>query len=70
MASVTGTGRASVEALYQLAGDSKVDLPGDETIRVYRSSAPDRPAISHRGEMAEAEPALPGWTFPSMISSK
>ena len=41
-----------------------VDLLGDDTIRVYRASAPDQPTIYRRGEVAEAEPALPGWRMP------
>jgi hypothetical protein len=28
------------------------------------TSAPDVPRVCRRGEVAEAEPALPGWTFP------
>ena len=34
---------------------------GEDVIRVYRSSDPDKPAIYRRGEIAEAEPAVPGW---------
>ncbi len=30
-------------------------------VHVYRASAPDCPALYHRGELAEAEPAVPGW---------
>jgi len=41
-----------------------VDLLGDDVVRVYRSADSDRPAIYRRGELAEAEPALPGWTMP------
>jgi Uma2 family endonuclease len=41
-----------------------VDLLGDEVIRVYRASDPDNPTIYGRGQVAEAEPAVPGWTFP------
>jgi Uma2 family endonuclease len=41
-----------------------VDLLSDDTIRVYRASAPDQPTICRRGEIAEAEPALPGWRMP------
>lgn len=40
-----------------------VDLLSENVIRVYRSTDPDKPAIYHRGEMAEAEPAVPGWTM-------
>jgi Uma2 family endonuclease len=35
--------------------------PVAETVAVYRASAPDQPAIFHRGEIADAEPAVPGW---------
>jgi len=41
-----------------------VDLESDEVVRVYRSTAPDQPTIYRRGERAEAEPAVPGWTMP------
>jgi Uma2 family endonuclease len=41
-----------------------VDLLSDEIVRVYRLESPDHPAIYRRGEAAEAEPAVPGWTFP------
>jgi Uma2 family endonuclease len=38
-----------------------VDLVSAEVIKVYRASDPDNPTIYRRGEMAEAEPAVPGW---------
>jgi len=41
-----------------------VDLLSDDVVRVYRASVPDQPAIYRRGEIAEAEPAVPGWQFP------
>ena len=41
-----------------------VDLLSDEVVRVYRASAPDQPAVYRRGEEAEAEPAVPGWSMP------
>ena len=41
-----------------------VDLLSDEVVRVYKASAPEHPTIYRRGEMAEAEPAVPGWTMP------
>src|SRR5215216_2261119 len=40
-----------------------VDLLSDDVVRVYRSSAPERAMIYRRGEAAEAEPAVPGWTM-------
>lgn len=40
-----------------------VDLLKAEVVRVYRASERDSPRVYHRGEMAEAEPAVPGWTM-------
>lgn len=39
-----------------------VDLLSEGVVRVYRASNPDHPTIYRRGEVAEAEPAVPGWT--------
>ena len=41
-----------------------VDVLKDEVIRSYKASDPDNPIIFHRGEMASAEPAVPGWSIP------
>jgi Uma2 family endonuclease len=41
-----------------------VDVLREGLIRAYRSTAPDVPTVHRRGELAEAEPALPGWSFP------
>ena len=41
-----------------------VDVLSDEVVRVYRASDAERPVIYKRGEIAEAEPAVPGWTMP------
>ena len=41
-----------------------VDLLNDDVVRVYRASDPDNPQVYRRGEVAEAEPAVPGWTMP------
>lgn len=38
-----------------------VDLLSDEVVRVYRSTDPDDPTIYRRGDLADAEPAVPGW---------
>ena len=40
-----------------------VDLLSERVVRVYRSDNPVTPAIYRRGEIAEAEPAVPGWTM-------
>ncbi|MFO0916976.1 MAG: Uma2 family endonuclease [Planctomycetaceae bacterium] len=40
-----------------------VDLLSNDVIKLYRASQPDRPVIYHPGDIAEAEPAVPGWTM-------
>ena len=40
-----------------------VDLLSDEVVRVYRASDPEKATIYRRGEIAEAEPAVPCWTM-------
>lgn len=41
-----------------------VDLLGKDVVRVHRASDPERPEVFRRGQVAEAEPAVPGWTMP------
>jgi Uma2 family endonuclease len=41
-----------------------VDLLSDDVVRVYRSTDLEKAVIFRRGEIAEAEPAVPGWTMP------
>jgi len=41
-----------------------VDLLDDLVVRVYRLGEPDRPTFYKRGEIAEAESAVPGWRMP------
>lgn len=41
-----------------------VDLQSEEVVRVYRAGDPTGATIYRRGQVAEAEPALPGWTMP------
>lgn len=41
-----------------------VDLLYDEAVYVYRASDPDNPTVYKRGETAEGEPAVPGWSMP------
>jgi Uma2 family endonuclease len=38
-----------------------VDLLGEDVIKSYKASDPEHPVIFHRGETADAEPAVPGW---------
>lgn len=40
-----------------------VDLLGPDTIRAFRPGE-NEPRIHRRGELADAEPAVPGWRFP------
>ncbi len=58
---------AAKRADYFAAGSQvvwDVDLLADAVVKVYRASDPDNPATYRRGETAEAEPAVPGWTMP------
>ena len=41
-----------------------VDVLREELIRVYRWDNPENPVIYRRGEVANAETAVPGWRFP------
>jgi Uma2 family endonuclease len=41
-----------------------VDLLSDDIIRVHRAGRPDLVDIFRKGEMADAEPAVPRWRFP------
>jgi Uma2 family endonuclease len=38
-----------------------VDLLGQDVIKSYNASEPDNPVIFRRGDIAHAEPAVPGW---------
>jgi Uma2 family endonuclease len=38
-----------------------VDLLSEDVVKVYRASDPENPTIYRRGEIAEAEPAVPNW---------
>jgi Uma2 family endonuclease len=38
-----------------------VDLLAEDVIRVYRAGAPHAATVYRRGEVADAEPAVPGW---------
>ena len=41
-----------------------VDLLGEDVIKSYKASDPEHPVIFRRGEIADAEPAVPGWWMP------
>lgn len=40
-----------------------VDVLKEELVRVYRASNPEQPQIYRRGDVAEAEPAVPSWSM-------
>ena len=61
------TAMAAKRADYFAAGTLvvwDVDLLTADIVRVYRASNPANPTIYRRGEIAEAEPAVPGWVMP------
>jgi Uma2 family endonuclease len=39
-----------------------VDLLSEDVVRVHRANEPD-PTLYQHGQIAEAEPAVPGWTM-------
>lgn len=41
-----------------------VDLISPDVVKIYRADAPDNPTVYRRGDLAEAERAVPGWQFP------
>ena len=41
-----------------------VDVLRNKLVSVYRTSDPKTPTIYRAGEIAEADPAMPGWTMP------
>lgn len=41
-----------------------VDARSEAVVRAYRSDKPEHPLIFRRGEVADAEPAVPGWRMP------
>jgi len=38
-----------------------VDLQSEHVVKSYKSTDPENPVIYRRGEIADAEPAVPGW---------
>jgi Uma2 family endonuclease len=41
-----------------------VDALRDEIVRSYVAERPEQPRLFRRREVADAEPALPGWSMP------
>ena len=40
-----------------------VDLLSEDVVRVYHTADPDNPSVYRRGDNADAEPAVPGWSM-------
>jgi Uma2 family endonuclease len=60
------TAMAAKRADYFAAGTQvvwDVDLLGDDVVRVYRAADATRSTVYRRGQAAEAEPAVPGWSL-------
>ncbi len=41
-----------------------VDVLKERVVRVYRAADPENPTIYRSGDLADAAPALPGWSLP------
>jgi Uma2 family endonuclease len=57
---------AAKRADYFAAGTKvvwDVDLLSDDVVRKYAAGSPDKPVCFRRDEQADAEPAVPGWSF-------
>jgi Uma2 family endonuclease len=68
--SKTDYGRAAEQAMKAKRADYfacgtlvvwDVDLQSEEVIKSYQASDPENPKIFRRGDIADAEPAVPGW---------
>ncbi|HKR61947.1 MAG TPA: Uma2 family endonuclease [Pyrinomonadaceae bacterium] len=58
---------AAKRADYFVAGTLvvwDVDVLNEKVVRVYRASDHQNPKVYRSGEIAEAEPAVPGWSMP------
>ena len=61
------TAIAQKRADYFAAGTQvvwDVDLLGEDVVKSYRAADPENPRIFRRGEVANAQPAVPGWSLP------
>jgi Uma2 family endonuclease len=57
---------AAKRADYFAAGTQvvwDVDVLREKLIRAYRANDPEHPTVYRRGDVADAEPAVPGWRF-------
>ena len=60
--------RLAAKRLDYFAAGTRVvwdaDVLRDEVVRSYLAERPEEPRLFRRGEVADAEPALPGWSMP------
>jgi hypothetical protein len=70
MRSKHGYGLAAERAMHDKCADYfacgtlvvwDVDLQSEDVVKSYQVSNPDSPLFFRRGQMADAEPAVPGW---------
>jgi Uma2 family endonuclease len=58
----------AIKRAHYFAGGTQVvwdvDVLREGVVRVYRAEDPEHPTIFRRGEIADAEPAVPGWWMP------
>jgi Uma2 family endonuclease len=58
----------AIKCAHYFAGGTQVvwdvDVLREGVVRVYQADDPEHPTIYRRGEVAEAEPAVPGWRMP------
>jgi Uma2 family endonuclease len=58
----------AIKRSHYFAGGTQVvwdvDVLREGVVRVYRADDPENPTIYRRSEVAEAEPAVPGWRMP------
>lgn len=58
---------AAKRADYFAAGTEvvwDVDLQSEDVVRKHLAGSPLAPVVFRRGDLADAEPALPGWSMP------
>ena len=61
-AEMAGKRRDYFAAGTQVVWDT--DVLRSEVVNVYRANDPSSPTVYRRGQLVEAEPAVPGWTIP------
>jgi Uma2 family endonuclease len=64
----TAEGAMALKRTHYFAAGTRVvwdvDVLREGLVRVYRADDPENPTVYRRGDVAEAEPAVPGWHMP------